>query len=91
VERLYPDARQTQAELAATLPDLDAFGRAFFSPLALLDQLRVQARAERLGSATWQAFSRAEVDPERSKVLLACAPLEDASADVLERIVAQHG
>jgi hypothetical protein len=91
VEALYPDARHVQAQLLATLPDLDAFGRDLFDPLTLLDQLRVQARGERLGSATWRSLARAELDPARSKALLACAPLEEASAEVLERIVAQHG
>ena len=91
VERLYSDAKQIQAQLLATLPDLDAVGRSLFGPLALLDQLRVQARGEHLGSATWKALAGAEGDPERSKALLACAPLEEASAEILERIVAQHG
>jgi hypothetical protein len=91
IESLYPDAKRILAELLATLPDLAALGRELFGRLALLDQLRVQARGERLGAATWQAFARLEPDAERSKVLLACAPLEEASAEVLERIVAQHG
>lgn len=91
VEGLYPEAKRIQAQLLATLPDLDALARDIFDPLALLDQLRVQAAGERLGSATWQALARSEADPERSKALLACAPLEEASAEVLESIVAQHG
>ena len=91
VEALYPDAKHVQAELLATLPDLDGLGRQVFAPLSLLDQLRVQARGEHLGSATWKSLARGDSDPERSEALLACAPLEEASAGVLESIVAQHG
>jgi len=43
VEGLYPEAKRIQAQLLATLPDLDALARDIFAPLALLDQLRVQA------------------------------------------------
>jgi hypothetical protein len=61
--------------------------RTLFAGRPLADQLRIQARGERLGAATWRAFAARETSPERRDVLLACAVLEEESAAVLESIV----
>jgi uncharacterized glyoxalase superfamily protein PhnB len=84
VEALYPGAHAKQREILARSPELTELNRAVFAKRALHDQLRLQARGERLGAATWRAFARSAPSPAARDVFLACAELEEASASVLE-------
>jgi hypothetical protein len=87
VEALTPGAAQIQKQLAEENPELETQTREIFAR-PLFEQLRVQAAGERLGAATWRRFAElAESEPAR-QTFLACAPLEEASAAVLERILA---
>jgi hypothetical protein len=64
----------------------DRTGR-FFAGRPFAEQFAIQAQGERVGILTWRAFARDEPDARRRDVLLACAPLEEESALVLESIL----
>jgi hypothetical protein len=87
VEALYPNAPAAERDLVARNPDLIAVNRSLFAGHSLDDQLRLQARGERLGAATWRSFARA-ADPAARDTFLACALLEEESAAFLESILA---
>jgi hypothetical protein len=87
IEGLYPDAVARARELQAANPDLSEINRTLFAGRPLAQQLAIQAGGERLGAATWRSFAKRETDPHRRDVLLSCAPLEEASAEVLEGIL----
>jgi hypothetical protein len=87
IEGLYADAAARARDLVAANPDLAAINRTLFAGRPLPEQLAIQAAGERLGAATWRSFAKREDDPRRREVLLACAPLELASAEVLESIL----
>ena len=88
IEGLYPNARSLQQDLLAANPDLLEINRTLFEPLSLEQQFQLQAQGERLGAATWRAFADQAGDPKQRDIFLACAPLEEQSADLLERLVA---
>ena len=91
VETLFPDAAAAQAGLRAAHPELPEVNRSLFAGRPLAEQLRIQANGERLGAATWRSFARQEADGARREALLACAELEEASARVLEALLARAG
>jgi len=86
VETEFPvDARQA-ATYAALVPDATrTYGDAFVG-LSRLEAFTVQALLERAGANAWRGFAAAESDPRRKAILLECATLEEASADVLDRM-----
>jgi hypothetical protein len=88
VETLNADAGRIQQALRDAHPELETLNAEFFAGHSLADQLTLQARAERLGAATWRAFAKEEGDAEAREAFLACAELEEASAEVLESIPA---
>jgi hypothetical protein len=57
-----------------------------FTGLARGEAFAVQATLERAGAATWRAFAAAAADPHVRSMLLDCATLEEASADVLDSV-----
>jgi len=87
VESLYPNAGSVQQDLLAANPDLLKINRTLFEPLSLEEQFQLQAQGERLGAATWRAFAEHASDPRAREVFLACAPLEEKSAELLESLV----
>ena len=88
VEALYPEAAAVQADLLAKHPDLEQAYRELFSGRPIEDQYAIQADGERLGAATWRAFARDTDRDDARPVFLDCAELEEASAAVLEALVA---
>ena len=88
VESLYPGASATQQELLASNPDLEELNRSLFAGRPLDQQFRMQAQGERLGAATWRALAQHAESAATRETLLACAELEEASALVLESILA---
>ena len=86
VEALYRDVDALTREILAKLPELEAVNRGLFADRPLRDQLTIQARGERLGAATWRAFA-AEASDAALAAFEACAPLEEQSAAVLEKIL----
>ena len=88
VEAHYGDAPATQRALLAANPDVEEINRSLFAGRPLAQQFAIQAAGERLGAATWRAFARSDGDADRCATFLACAELEEASAAVLESILA---
>ena len=88
VESLYPDAAAVQADLLVKHPDIEQAYRDLFSGHPIQDQYAIQADGERLGAATWRALARDADREEQRKVFLDNAELEEASAAVLEALVA---
>lgn len=88
VEGLYADADTARSRLLASHPELAELNRTLFAGRPLAEQFAIQAQGERLGAATWRSFARTDADDERAAVLYGCAELEEASAVVLEEILA---
>jgi hypothetical protein len=91
VEALFPDAAAIQGALRAEHPALPELNRTLFAGRPLAEQFTIQANGERLGAATWRSFARHEPDGPRRAALLECAELEEASARVLEALLARAG
>lgn len=88
VESLYPDAAAVQADLLVKHPDIEQAYRDLFSGHQIQDQYAIQADGERLGAATWRALARDADRDEQRKVFFDNAELEEASAAMLEALVA---
>ena len=86
IEGLYPDAADRARGLEAASPDLGEVNRTLFAGRPLAQQFAIQAGGERLGAATWRALAALRTDPVGREALLACAPLEEASAQFLESL-----
>ncbi len=90
VESLYPEAAATQRAILAEHPDLEEINRTLFAGRPLVQQFTIQANGECLGAATWRAFAKPDQNAPRRSTFLACAELEEASARVLELILAEQ-
>ncbi len=77
-----------QAALRAHPHVEDGYG-ALFEGLSLAEQLSLQARAERVGAATWRSLADA-IGPG-AEVLRGCANLEEENARTLESLVDEMG
>ena len=89
VEALFEDAAERQRRLVEEHPELGEINRSLFGGRPFREQLAIQAAGERLGAATWRSFARHTSEAHAQGELLACAALEDASAAVLESILAE--
>jgi len=89
VEALYPIPDALARELEEPLPLARETYLSVFAELAIPDQLRIQAAAERQGAAAWRAIAASQSDPAVGTELERCAALEEASADALDRICAR--
>lgn len=95
VERIYPtdDPAHIAAMEAAIAPARDTYYEVF-SRMSEVEQLAVQAKAERQGAAAWRGMLADETDPVTRDALEQCARIEEASADyldaLLETLVVQH-
>ncbi|MDP1793659.1 MAG: hypothetical protein Q8K63_05930 [Acidimicrobiales bacterium] len=90
VESLFDDASGVQARLEAAFPLLKGALEGSMTWRPIDEQFVTQAQAERLGAATWRGFARAarEVgDIDAVEIFDSCALMEEASAEVLERLV----
>lgn len=88
IEALQPDAAEVQARIRAENPDLQDINRTLFASRPLPQQFAMQAEGERLGAATWRSFAR-HAEPSARETFEACARLEEASAEVLEALLAE--
>jgi hypothetical protein len=87
VAALYPGAAATQDALRADHPELEEVNDALFAGRPLAEQFAIQAAGERAGAAVWRSFAeRADGDRARA-TFLACAELEEASAEYLESVL----
>jgi len=89
VERLFPIAAELEKEIARPLPRARDAYYDVFAGVALLDQLALQASAERQGAAAWRGMAGQHDDPATREELERCARLEEASADELEALTAR--
>lgn len=87
VEALHPDAASVQQGILSANPDLQEINRTIFAGRPLLQQLTIQAGAERLGAATWRSFAQHADREEVRQTFLDCARLEEESASYLEALV----
>ena len=87
VEGLHHDAKKTQDDLLVQHPGLLEMNRSIFADRPLMEQFEIQAHGERIGATTWRAFAAGSTDPNARDTYLACAELEEESADLLESIV----
>jgi hypothetical protein len=88
IDGLYPATRADQlaAIEAAIGPAVDSYYRVF-SNLTTIQQLAVQANAERQGAAAWRAMLDDAADSSAREVLEQCARTEEASADFLDALL----
>ena len=88
VEASVPNAADVQAAASAAHPELPERYAALFTGLPLAEQFAMQAAAERAGAATWRALAE-KAGPAQREVFETCAGLEEASAAVLDGLVAE--
>lgn len=88
VEHLYPAtaAEDIAAMDTAILPAKDTY-YAVFANLSPIEQMTIQANAERQGAAAWRGMIVNEPDPGVKAALEECAQIEEASADYLDNLL----
>lgn len=86
VEELFPRQPGEEVHVGPLLPKLADVARDLFQGRPLLEQFAIQAAGERRGASVWRLFaSQSDVATAR-ETLLRCAALEEASAELLERL-----
>jgi hypothetical protein len=88
VESLQPRAAERQRALLAANPDLAEVNRTIFAGRPLEQQFAIQAEGERAGAGLWRALAQRATDAHARDTYLACARLEEQSAEVLEAVAA---
>lgn len=90
VEGVYPATRPAQlaAIEGAFSPARETY-YAVFSGLTPIEQMTIQANAERQGAAAWRGMIENESDASIRAVLEECARNEEASADYLDALLAR--
>lgn len=88
VEQIYPATSEAQvaAMEAAIVPAKATYYEAF-AQLTPIEQMTIQANAERQGAAAWRAMIDAEPNAETKAALETCATIEEASADYLDALL----
>ena len=87
-DALFPLDPSLVEEVAAPLPDARDTYYEVFSGLDVLDQLRVQANAERQGAAAWRGMISDANPTKVNETLESMAQIEEASADFLDAYLA---
>ncbi|MDJ0789815.1 MAG: hypothetical protein QNK05_23710 [Myxococcota bacterium] len=87
VEALHPDAERIQQAIFERLPELPELNESIFAGRPLQEQFTIQARGERAGASTWEAFAKAASDERTRVVYEGNVPLEIESATFLESLV----
>lgn len=90
VEALFPVAAELEKEIARPLPRARDTYMDVFAGVPVLDQLAVQACAERQGAAAWRGMAASQDDAAVREELEGCALLEEASADALEALTGRR-
>jgi catechol 2,3-dioxygenase-like lactoylglutathione lyase family enzyme len=92
VESLFPDAAERQRALLDANPEVDEINRSLFADRPLEQQFKIQAQGERAGAGLWRALAERAQDERARETYAACALLEEASAELLETLLAaMHG
>ena len=87
VEVLFPSQPDEQRYFSDALPKIAEAYRVALAHRPVAEQYAIQAAAERRGAAFWRALVSSLVDARVRETLLACAELEERSADFLEALV----
>lgn len=86
----FPISAEDAAELDARLPKAREIYYQAFDGMEPLTQLRVQAAAERQGANAWRTIAtQPGLSDEVLAQLAACTTLEEATADVVDALIAQ--
>ncbi len=90
VEAVFALDESMRETLQATLLAARSAYYGVFDGMDVWDQLRVQANAERQGAQAWRSISATHPDPNVIAELAICSSLEEASADRLDALIAEH-
>lgn len=82
VEAMFPPTDAHRALVAEIIPKAKATYYAAFEPYTPVEQMTIQANAERQGANAWQTLKAAY--PEKSAELDALSAIERSSADYLD-------
>ena len=89
VEQRFPIPPADLASIEKNLPEARRLYFEVFEGLSMREQMTIQANAERQGAQAWRGMaSQAEGDDAARDALLACAALEEVSADFLDALLA---
>ena len=92
VDRCFPVPAADRGTLEKNLPEARRLYFEVFEGLSLRHQITIQANAERQGAQAWRGIasqaSQASDDDANREELLACAALEEVSADFLDTLLA---
>jgi hypothetical protein len=91
VEHIYPATapEQVAALNSAIGPAREAY-TGVFSSLTPIEQMSIQANAERQGATAWRAMADTESDQTKQAALAQCALIEETSADFLDALLAKQ-
>lgn len=85
----FPIDDETAAMLDARLPEARAIYYRAFDGYSVHEQLFMQAAAERQGAHAWRSVSKTPgLTPEVLAQLAACSSIEEASADIVDGLLA---
>ena len=88
VEGIYPaTAREQVAAMDSAIAPAKETYYEVFAQLTPVEQLTIQANAERQGAAAWRGMIEQESDATTREVLELCARTEEASADYLDDLL----
>ena len=85
VEALFPPSEEHRALVAEIIPAAKAAYYAAFEPYTPIQQMTIQANAERQGANAWQNLKAAY--PEHTAALDELSAIETASADYLDELL----
>ena len=88
VEALFPIGVDDANKRDAELPGAERLYVSVFEGLSMLDQIRIQANAERQGALAWRGMAAQTTDGSVADALEALAKLELESADLLDALLA---
>lgn len=83
VEEMFPPSAEHRALVAEIIPKAKATYYSAFEPYTPIEQMMIQANAERQGANAWQTLKAAY--PERAQELDRLSQIELSSADYLDR------
>jgi hypothetical protein len=85
VEALFPPSEEHRALVAAVIPKAKATYYAVFEPYSPVEQMTIQANAERQGANAWQTLKA--VYQEHADALDRLSEIEIGSADYLDALL----
>jgi hypothetical protein len=87
VEAIFPPQPDEQERISDVLPQIAQVYQSAFAQRPLVERYAIQAATERRGAAAWRALATSFTDASVRETLLACAELEERSAEFLETLL----